>query len=95
MSVSLSSLNPAAWAKQSDAEKRSAIKILEERMASARAKGGLFHATNPGDAYMCFSCGVFGRGGTECWSCESTEIEFQIVPRFGGGSSTVSFEEED
>lgn len=61
-----------------------------QRMKDARAKGGFYHKTNPMDAWFCPPCGVFGRGETECWACGSREINWQVVPRFDGGTQNAS-----
>lgn len=58
---------------------------LDEQIKHAKSNGALYHPTNPKDAWFCV-CGVFGRGGSECWSCESQDIYWQYVPRFGGGA---------
>ena len=67
---------------------------LDQKMKEARSKGALYHLTNPPDAWFCNECGVFGKGFSECWSCGSTNLEFQFVPRWGGGAQTVSSELE-
>ena len=79
----------SVFTKQSDEEKRRKVDDLAERMTKARIAGGLYHPTNHPETWMCEQCGVFGRGGTKCWACDSTDIEFQIIPRFGGGVQTT------
>lgn len=73
-------------------ERLSKVSDLEEQTRKVREKGGLFHQTNPKDAWMC-DCGVFGKGGSVCWACGSTEIEFHVTPRFGGGAHTCQWED--
>lgn len=64
------------------------IRALEEMIREARVQGALFHPTNPHDSWYC-DCGVFGRGGSICWACDSLDIHYQWVPRMGGGAQTV------
>lgn len=91
--MSASSSNPdlSNW----EAPKLSTIQILEQRMREAREQGALFHVTNPADSWYCKACCVFGKGGTQCWSCNTTDVALQYVPRWGGGCQTVAREETD
>lgn len=66
-----------------------AIDQLAERIQEARKRGALFHPTNPADNWFCPDCSVFGKGGNSCWSCGTPAIEYQYVPRFGGGAQSV------
>lgn len=70
------------------------LKNLEENIKLARINGAMYHPTNPTDAWYC-TCGTFGRGETECWFCGNTDLNWQWVPRFGGGVQTTGPFEED
>lgn len=70
------------------------IKALEEMIKEARIQNALFHPTNPPDAWFCTSCSVFGKGRPVCWSCDSTEVKTQWVPRMGGGAQSVVLQPE-
>jgi hypothetical protein len=70
------------------------MRALEERIKEARTEGALFHPTNPIDSWYCKDCGVFGKGQPVCWSCDSTDVQVQWVPRFGGGAQNVIIEPE-
>lgn len=67
------------------------VEALEIKTRLIREKGGLYHSSNRQDEWMC-DCGVFGKGGTECWCCGNTEIEYQVTPRFGGGAQNFQWE---
>lgn len=67
---------------------------LAERIKEARDKGALFHPTNPADSYYCTECDVFGKAGEACWCCDSILIQWQYVPRWGGGAQTVVWEDQ-
>ena len=76
-------------------ENRIKLADLESKIKAARVEGALFHPTNPQEAWYCRKCCVFGKGGAECWSCGSVEIDMQWIPRVSGGSqSTGPFEEQ-
>lgn len=75
-------------------ENATKIKALEVMIKEARTQGALFHPTNPVDAWYCVDCGVFGKGQPVCWSCDSTEVRTQWVPRMGGGAQSVILEPE-
>lgn len=65
------------------------------KIKEARLVGAMYHPSNPRDSWYC-DCGVFGRGETECWSCGASELNWQWVPRFGGGVQTTGpFEGEE
>ena len=70
------------------------IRALEDMIKEARVQGALFHPTNPPDAWYCVDCGVFGKGKSVCWSCDSTEVKTQWVPRMGGGAQSVVLQPE-
>jgi len=70
-------------------ENKKRLADLESRIREAREKGALYHPTNPPDAWYCDRCCVFGSGGISCWSCEKDDVQWQYVPRWGGGSQTV------
>lgn len=69
------------------------LEKLDKRMKDARIRGALFHPTNPADSWMCPECDVFGKTGDSCWCCGSILVEWQYVPRFGGGAMTVIWDE--
>lgn len=72
-----------------------AVTNLADRIKEARDKGALFHPTNPADNYYCTECDVFGKSGDSCWCCDSILIQWQYVPRWGGGAQTVIVEPEE
>lgn len=67
--------------------------LEDVKQKHAKSSGALYHITNPVDAWLCNECFVFGRGGNECWSCESKNLSWQYIPRFSGGTASASYEE--
>lgn len=72
-------------------ENRAKIEELERRIKDARGKGAMFHPTNPPDAWYCNDCNVFGRGRISCWSCDSKDLMWQYIPRWGGGAQQAQY----
>lgn len=68
---------------------------LDKKMKHARSVNAHFHPTNPPCAWFCIDCGVFGKDGEECWSCDGTDLCWQYIPRFGGGVQTTGPFESD
>lgn len=69
------------------------LQELDIKIKHARSMGALYHPTNPKNAWYC-ECGVFGKAEEECWNCGNTELNWQYIPRFGGGAQhTGPFEE--
>lgn len=72
---------------------KSQAESMAEEMTEARKSGAVYHVTNAPDSWYCTDCGVFGKGGETCWCCDSKEIRFKWVPRFGGGTQSQIFDE--
>lgn len=74
-------------------ENRKKMDDLDGKIKHARSRGALYHPTNPPTSWHC-ECGVFGKDEIECWSCGSTDLNWQFIPRFCGGVQTTGpFEE--